>query len=268
MDIEELVLSEFRKYIASCDRSVIRSFNEYLLKYNVLMFVPMFLDDKSTEEDVPKTLYIAFCHRKLNMDEYEHADIWTETDANETNTFYLYSPLANVVYTTETKALFIESSKIEPVYLEPVPFSTVDKFPKVGESPDGLMEYLVLDYMECDRITSEVEELITSAINVLMTKSLEVYDIYQDIYVTSKCIPSGECTSVIKFNAEILGFVRCKGYDLYNREIYVFDKTKWNDLMQLIVDNSGVRDIIHSSVHVIDVTKDCDVYFKIPLSKK
>lgn len=262
MSLEKLIISEFRKYIIDCDRDVQRKFNEYLDKYPYLMFHPF-----ETNANFHLGFYIGFTNRILNKDEMERSDIWVETDASDSNVFYLYTYYAEIVKTmTLDGYLFVKSSDIEKIYIEPVTLDMVAQLPTIKQLPASTLTYSVFEYINRDDLNSEIETMVEIYTDTLITDgSLRIELIYDDTYHNStRNYVSGRVTIRVVYNDTVLAYIYKRGHDLCIIKHYVICRKNWNDLMQKIVDGSEIRDIINNDMVMIDPDNDCDIYFAVP----
>ena len=250
----------------SCDREIQRKFNEYLKKYPYIMFDPFEVDVEDNISGGANGLYIGFTQRILNADELINSDIWVETDANESNVFYLYSPYAHVIQNFGTnKCVFISTSTFPELDIEPAPFSYAENLPVLkADNTNGFM-VAVLEFINREDVTNECEEMLEDVVKRLIeSNDLALDVIFEDLQYNPNNVPIGKVTTRVTYMSNVLGYIYTSGYSLHKSETYVYDLAKWNDLMQFVVDNSGVRDIINSTVKVINPTDDCDIYFAVP----
>lgn len=265
MSIPKIIISEFRNYLLECDRDIQRKFNEYLDKYPYLMFDPFILQ---TDDDSHQTgFHIGFTNRILKAEEMPKSDVWVETDSSESNVFYVYTPYADVVhFLCDGGYLFVASKDIEPLLIEPVPLSMVEVVPTIKTLGSEVLIYSVLNYINNDSITHEVEDMIDDYITSLIDEgSVRVELIYNDSFTnTIRRTLHGKQTIRIVHENTAIGYISKSGYDLSINKEYVVDLKLWNDLMQKIVDGSEIRDIINNTTVIIDENVDCDVYFAVP----
>ncbi|EMR6005992.1 hypothetical protein WJW27_002692 [Escherichia coli] len=262
MSLEKLIISEFRKYIMDCDRDIQRKFNEYLDKYPYLMFNPF-----ETQTDVKLGFYIGFTQRILQQYEMKQAEVWVETDSNETNVFYLYSYYAEIVSSMTLEGyLFVKTSDIEKIYIEPVSLDMVAQLPTIQQMDANELTYSVFEYLNRDDLTQEIENMVASYTSTLISNgSLRIELIYDDTSTNAvRGTRIGKVTIRVVHNDVVLGYISKRGHDLCMINAYVIDRKEWNDLMQKIVDGSGIRDIMSNETVIINPDIDCDVYFPVP----
>lgn len=262
MSLEKLIISEFRKYIMVCDRDIQRKFNEYLDKYPYLMFNPF-----ETQTDVKLGFYIGFTQRILQQYEMKQAEVWVETDSNETNVFYLYSYYAEIVSSMTLEGyLFVKTSDIEKIYIEPVSLDMVAQLPTIQQMDANELTYSVFEYLNRDDLTQEIENMVASYTSTLISNgSLRIELIYDDTSTNAvRGTRIGKVTIRVVHNDVVLGYISKRGHDLCMINAYVIDRKEWNDLMQKIVDGSGIRDIMSNETVIINPDIDCDVYFPVP----
>lgn len=262
MSLEKLIISEFRKYIMDCDRDIQRKFNEYLDKYPYLMFNPF-----ETQTDVKLGFYIGFTQRILQQYEMKQAEVWVETDSNETNVFYLYSYYAEIVSSMTLEGyLFVKTSDIEKIYIEPVSLDMVAQLPTIQQMDANELTYSVFEYLNRDDLTQEIENMVASYTSTLISNgSLRIELIYDDTGINAvRGTRIGKVTIRVVHNDVVLGYISKRGHDLCMINAYVIDRKEWNDLMQKIVDGSGIRDIMSNETVIINPDIDCDVYFPVP----
>lgn len=262
MSLEKLIISEFRKYIMDCDRDIQRKFNEYLDKYPYLMFNPF-----ETQTDVKLGFYIGFTQRILQQYEMKQAEVWVETDSNETNVFYLYSYYAEIVSSMTLEGyLFVKTSDIEKIYIEPVSLDMVAQLPTIQQMDANELTYSVFEYLNRDDLTQEIENMVASYTSTLISNgSLRIELIYDDTNTNAvRGTRIGKVTIRVVHNDVVLGYISKRGHDLCMINAYVIDRKEWNDLMQKIVDGSGIRDIMSNETVIINPDIDCDVYFPVP----
>ncbi len=262
MSLEKVIISEFRKYIIDCDRDTQRKFNEYLDKYPYLMFKPF-----ETQSDVNLGFYIGFTQRILQQYEMKQAEVWVETDSNETNVFYLYSYYAEIVSSMTLEGyLFVKTSDIEKIYIEPVSLDMVAQLPTVQCLDANELTYSVFEYLNRDDLTQEIENMVSKYTTTLISNgSLRIELIYDDTSTNAvRGIRIGKVTMRVVHNDVVLGYISKRGHDLCLINTYVIERKEWNDLMQKIVDGSGIRDIMCNEVVTMNPDIDCDVYFPVP----
>lgn len=262
MSLEKLIISEFRKYIMDCDRDIQRKFNEYLDKYPYLMFNPF-----ETQTDVKLGFYIGFTQRILQQYEMKQAEVWVETDSNETNVFYLYSYYAEIVSSMTLEGyLFVKTSDIEKIYIEPVSLDMVAQLPTIQQMDANELTYSVFEYLNRDDLTQEIENMVESYTSTLISNgSLRIELIYDDTSTNAvRGTRIGKVTIRVVYNDLVLGYISKRGHDLCMINAYVIDRKEWNDLMQKIVDGSGIRDIMSNETVIMNPDIDCDVYFPVP----
>ncbi len=255
MCIEKTLKDNLVKYLMNCDRDVRRKFNGYLKRYPYIMFCPI----KINNDEEHDCLHIGFTYRVLNKSELSESDVWIETDAHETNVFYLYTPYAEIVHNI-CDAVFISTDEFPKLYIKPAPLKVAINAPSVGEDVFGTIQYCVEEHLDRE-ISIEMADMLAEAVSECT--ALESYLIYDKSYYNLNNIVEGEITVCIKYNSEVIGFVHCKGHDLYRKNISVVDLQKWNQVMDLIIDNSGVNDILVKQYRVINPKDDCDLYFPV-----
>ncbi|QXN76442.1 hypothetical protein [Escherichia phage BF17] len=262
MSLEKVIISEFRKYIIDCDRDIQRKFNEYLDKYPYLMFNPF-----ETQSDVNLGFYIGFTQRILQQYEMKQPEVWVETDSNETNVFYLYSYYAEIVSSMTLEGyLFVKTSDIEKIYIEPVSLDMVAQLPTVQYLDANELTYSVFEYLNRDDLTQEIENMVSKYTTTLISNgSLRIELIYDDTSTNAvRGTRIGKVTIRVVHNDVVLGYISKRGHDLCLINTYVIERKEWNDLMQKIVDGSGIRDIMCNEVVTMNPDIDCDVYFPVP----
>ena len=262
MSLEKVIISEFRKYIIDCDRVTQRKFNEYLDKYPYLMFNPF-----ETQSDVNLGFYIGFTQRILQQYEMKQPEVWVETDSNETNVFYLYSYYAEIVSSMTLEGyLFVKTSDIEKIYIEPVSLDMVAQLPTVQYLDANELTYSVFEYLNRDDLTQEIENMVSKYTTTLISNgSLRIELIYDDTSTNAvRGTRIGKVTIRVVHNDVVLGYISKRGHDLCLINTYVIERKEWNDLMQKIVDGSGIRDIMCNEVVTMNPDIDCDVYFPVP----
>lgn len=262
MSLEKVIISEFRKYIIDCDRDIQRKFNEYLDKYPYLMFKPF-----ETQTDVNLGFYIGFTQRILQQYEMKQAEVWVETDSSEANVFYLYSYYAEIVSSMTLEGyLFVKTSDIEKIYIEPVSLDMVAQLPTVQYLDANELTYSVFEYLNRDDLTQEIENMVSKYTTTLISNgSLRIELIYDDTSTNAvRGTRIGKVTIRVVHNDVVLGYISKRGHDLCLINTYVIERKEWNDLMQKIVDGSGIRDIMCNEVVTMNPDIDCDVYFPVP----
>lgn len=262
MSLEKVIISEFRKYIMDCDRDIQRKFNEYLDKYPYLMFNPF-----ETKTDVNIGFYIGFTQRILQQYEMKQAEVWVETDSSETNVFYLYSYYAEIVSSMTLEGyLFVKTSDIEKIYIEPVSLDMVAQLPTVQYLDANELTYSVFEYLNRDDLTQEIENMVSKYTTTLISNgSLRIELIYDDTSTNAvRGTRIGKVTIRVVHNDVVIGYISKRGHDLCMINAYVIERKEWNDLMQKIVDGSEIRDIMSNETVIMNPDIDCDVYFPVP----
>lgn len=262
MSLEKVIISEFRKYIMDCDRDVQRKFNEYLDKYPYLMFNPFEVDN-----DLYLGFYIGFTYRILHKDEMKQSEIWVETDSAESNVFYLYTYYAEIVRDmTPDGCLFVQSSDIERIYVEPVSLDMVAQLPTIQQLGAEELTYSVFEYLNRDDLTQEIDKMVSKYTSSLISDGkLRLELIFEDTSINPvRGVTIGNVTIRVVYDNEVLGYISKRGHDLCIISTFVISRKKWNDLMQKIVDGSKIRDIICNDMVIMNPDVDCDVYFPVP----
>lgn len=246
------------EFMNSCSRQEQRAFNEYLKKFRYIMIYPHNqrsgkCDNVDAENDM---VFIAFTNTHRKIDNFTDADTWSETDNNDTNIFFLNCTKAVLL----EEAIFISTETFEPIFMQPAPLSMVLDAPSVGNAHPEELSYAMTEFYQYD-LPWEAEELFNKII--AETPDLECYYTFYEKCKENNRRPKCQSTAVVKYKDEILGFISCNNYE-DSKNISVLNPEKWDSLMSMLIENSGIYKLVERRYNVIDTTVDCDIYFPVP----
>lgn len=255
----ELFKGYLVEFLNKCSRQEQRDFNSYLKKFKYIMIYPYNnysgeCDNVKAENDM---VFIAFSNTNRKIDNFRDADTWSETDGTDTNIFFLKCTKAALI----EEAIFISTENFDAIDIKPAPIQMVLDAPSIGDAQLEELNYAMTEFYQYD-LPWEAEELFNKVI--VNTPDLECYYVfyekYKDNFITR---PKCQSTAVVKYKNEILGFISCTHYE-DSKRVSVLKPEKWDSLMTMLIENSGIYKLVERKYKVIDTEIDCDIYFPVP----
>lgn len=158
--------------------------------------------------------------------------------------------------------VWIETSKFDPVVIEPCPFETLDKYPVLGLAPNTHFHDAVTDFMGISD-NYEVDSVLEKYLETLAPEELRFEIIYSDLDDRGYTV-SGRQSTIIRYQNEVIGYAELSGRELLYCKYSTQTIDKFHAAVKDIIDKCGIYDsMYHNGVKLIS-TEDADTFFGIP----
>lgn len=260
MKLNEMIIKGFEKETLSFSRSDKREFNKCLDNSKWMIAFPIPENGVNTD----------WIHGRIVFVFSDHEPEFVPRGVDHGECLEKFANDCDMVYECQWKeiaihmegSIWISTDSIKRLYIEPVPFSELDKLPCLGYEENVNIHQAVTDYLGCGE-DYNVDELLENYLKSLPLHVLRLEIVFDDVEQRN-WYEYGERTVVIYYNNELVGYASFAGRELIYRKFFTTDIKKFQNCMKDIVDKSGVHDImIHSGVTVVS-TEDADLYVGVP----
>lgn len=269
--LADVVKTLFEQELSNATRDDKRLLNNALSENKWLVAFPTSDKDKSEFDTVGYYNKVLFVFRPSTIDPIFLCRGNELTNKNNEYTLVIESSNQDHVIWTDWSFLsvhiqgtiWIETSTIKKAILEPVPFSILDTAPTLSLTSNEILLDAVIGYMGLrDSYQFDIETHIENYLVNLPPEVLCISDVYIDI--TSEFFTRGETSSVIRYNGDVIGYVKCSGRELSNHQFFTNDMKKFQNFLREIVDNCQCYDKM-----VFDGVKntsglDADIFLPVP----
>lgn len=158
--------------------------------------------------------------------------------------------------------IWIETSKITPSHIEPIPFKHLDTLPVLGYHAVTEFHEAITSYMGVGE-DYELDAVLEKYLESLKPEELSLPIVFDDVEQRN-WYEYGKRTVRIEYFNEIIGYAEFSGRELLGKKFFTTDIKKYQAALKDIVDKSGVYDKMAFNGVTVITDEDADAYVGVP----
>lgn len=260
MKLDELIILALQKELENSSRRDKRDFNQGLSSAKWLVAYPSAEYTTDTPFDLVYTsVNMVFSNKEPKFIPRGYIDGLESVSYSDDLEFWTtWKEIA--VHMNGT--VWIETSRIKPSHIEPIPFKHLDTHPVLGYHDVTEFHQAITSYMGVGE-DYELDAILDKYLESLKPEELSLPIVFDDVE-QRKHYYYGKRTVRIEYYNEIIGYAEFSGRELLDKKFFTTDIKKYQESMQKIVVKSGVYDkMAFNGVTVVDDV-DADIHVGVP----
>lgn len=251
--LSKLIIKMFQHDLINTSRDEKRAINNVIDDNKWMVAYPACNDGV----DVPNQVLLVFTNVTPVFIEPGYENLVADLTSDYDNIYWQdYTSIAPHMMGT----YWIKTSELTKAVVEPLPCKMMDDLPVISHTANTYLTEAVLGYMGTDDYV--IEAIIESYLSGLSSTELSISDVFVD--VDKEAIPYGIISSVIRYNGEVIGYLKRSGREMINTNYYTQDMRKFQDALKDIIDKCQCYDKM-SFKGVIQIgDEDADIYLPVP----